>query len=90
MQAGEARGMKHVYLTTAVGAALVLSISKNAYAYLDPGTGSMLLQGFIAAVAGGLLVMRAYWGKWKSLCTSSKKAAKKPNAEVAATENTPK
>jgi len=33
----------------------------SAYAYLDPGTGSVLLQGAIAAVAGGLLAIRAYW-----------------------------
>ena len=82
--------MKDVYATIAVGAALVFSFPNNAYAYLDPGTGSMLLQGCIAAVAGGLLIMRAYWSKWKSLCTSSKKAAKKPQAEVTATENTSK
>ena len=80
------RTMKDVYSTIAVGAVLVLFFSKNAYAYLDPGTGSMLLQGLIAAVAGGLVVMRAYWGKWRSLFTSSKNAAKKTNAEVAATE----
>ena len=33
----------------------------DAYAYLDPGTGSILLQGTIAAIAGGLLAVRAYW-----------------------------
>ena len=82
--------MKNVYSTIAVGAALVLLFSKNAYAYLDPGTGSMLLLGLIAAVAGGALVMRAHWGKWKSLFTSSKNATKKPNTEVTATENTSK
>jgi hypothetical protein len=87
---GEARDMKNVYPTTAIGAALVLFFATNAYAYLDPGTGSMLLQGLIAAVAGGALIMRAHWGKWKSLFTTSKKAAKKPNAEVAATEDTSK
>lgn len=90
MHAGEVREMKDIYSTIAVGAALVLLFSNNAYAYLDPGTGSMLLQGLIAAVAGGALVIRVYWGKWKSLFTSSKNAARKPNAEVAATKNTSK
>jgi hypothetical protein len=32
-----------------------------AYAYLDPGTGSILLQGAIAALAGGLMAIRSYW-----------------------------
>ena len=79
--------MKAVYATIAVGAALVLSLPKNAYAYLDPGTGSMLLQGCMAAVAGGLLIIRAYWGKWKRLVASSKKAAQQPHAEGTATDN---
>ncbi|WP_454646508.1 hypothetical protein [Bradyrhizobium liaoningense] len=42
-------------------AALFALEPTSAYAYLDPGTGSVLLQGVIAAVAGGLLAIRAYW-----------------------------
>jgi hypothetical protein len=36
-----------------------------AYAYLDPGTGSILLQGLIAGVAGGLVAGRLYWSRVK-------------------------
>jgi hypothetical protein len=32
-----------------------------AYAYLDPGTGSMILQGVIAAVAAGGIAMTSFW-----------------------------
>lgn len=32
-----------------------------AYAYLDPGTGSLLVQGLIAAIAGGLVFVRGKW-----------------------------
>ena len=63
---------------------------ENAYAYLDVGAGSILLQALIAAVAGALVVIRAYWSKWKSRFTSSKNVAKQSTAEVAATENTSK
>ena len=45
----------------------------NAFAYLDPGTGSIIVQGVIGAVAGGLVVIRMYWAKVKGLF--SKKAA---------------
>jgi len=41
-------------------------INTNAYAYLDPGTGSFILQaiiGFLAAVSAGFLY---YWNKVKS------------------------
>lgn len=59
---------------------------ENAYAYLDAGTGSILLQALIAAVAGAVMVMRAYWSKLKNLFTSSKNVAETSTAEVAATE----
>ncbi len=32
-------------------------------AYLDPGSGSFLLQLLIAALLGGLFLLKAYWGK---------------------------
>ena len=35
-------------------------------AYLDPGSGSFLLQLLIAALLGSLFAMRTYWGKIKS------------------------
>jgi hypothetical protein len=38
----------------------------NAFAYLDPGTGSIIVQGIIGAIAGGLVVGRMYWHKLKS------------------------
>jgi hypothetical protein len=34
---------------------------KNAYAYLDPGTGSVIIQSIIASVAGALYVGKIYW-----------------------------
>jgi hypothetical protein len=36
-------------------------------AYLDPGTGSIMIQGLIAAFAGGALVVKLYWRKIKRL-----------------------
>ncbi len=32
-------------------------------AYLDPGSGSFLLQLLIAALLGSLFLLKAYWGK---------------------------
>lgn len=51
----------------------------SAYAYLDPGTGSVLLQGAIAAVAGGLLAIRAYWHGIVGLFRKPGPAASKPH-----------
>jgi hypothetical protein len=37
-----------------------------AHAYLDPTTGSIILQGLIAGVAGITVVLRLYWGRIKT------------------------
>ncbi len=47
--------------------------SQNAYAYFDPGTGSLLIQLIIASVAGCLLYIRAIVGKVKSGFQKGKK-----------------
>ncbi len=43
-----------------------LFLTEDAYAYLDPGTGSILLQGLIAGIAAGLVVIKLYWYKVKA------------------------
>jgi hypothetical protein len=35
-------------------------------AYLDPGSGSFILQLLIAGILGGLVALRMYWGKIKA------------------------
>jgi len=40
--------------------------TQNAYAYLDPGTGSMMLQAMIGAIASGMFFIRLYWDKFKA------------------------
>lgn len=48
----------------AVGAAALLAATTgDALAYLDPGTGSIILQGLIAAAAAVGVTARLYWGK---------------------------
>jgi len=53
--------------------------TSNAYAYLDPGTGSMILQGILAAVAGSMFFLRTYWYKFKTLF--SKNTDKKKSSD---------
>ncbi|MEZ5530242.1 MAG: hypothetical protein R3E57_10020 [Porticoccaceae bacterium] len=43
------------------GLTLVLVSMENAYAYLDPGSGSIILQAIIAAFAMGLFVIKTWW-----------------------------
>ncbi len=46
---------------------IYLSLINNAYAYLDPGTGSTILAAIAAALAAGTATTRHYWGKVKNL-----------------------
>jgi len=44
---------------------LALCWFQDAYAYLDPGTGSLILQSTIAAIAGGLFIIKTNFQKIK-------------------------
>jgi hypothetical protein len=55
-------------LTAVVGGLLILaSATTTAFAYLDPGDGSMLLQAILAAVAGSVFALKHYWRRLASL-----------------------
>lgn len=43
--------------------------AKPAYAYLDPGTGSLLFQSIIALIAGVAVVAKVYWLRIKNFFT---------------------
>jgi hypothetical protein len=43
----------------------VLFCTQPAYAYVDPGSGSYLVQLLIAAVVGISFTVRTYWGRIK-------------------------
>jgi len=57
-------------LTAALFVSMFLLVSYlnggNTEAYLDPGTGSMLIQGLLASIVGGLAIGRLYWARLKS------------------------
>lgn len=42
---------------------------KRAEAYLDPGTGSYVLQILLAAIFGGLFLAKSWWGSLKAMVT---------------------
>lgn len=46
-----------------------LTFTAPALAYLDAGTGSMILQLLIASIAGALVMIKVYWYKLKRLVT---------------------
>ncbi len=46
---------------------LMLTLSLDAAAYLDPGTGSLILQGLIAGIAVAGFTIKTYWYKLRSM-----------------------
>jgi hypothetical protein len=55
-------------LTAVAGGLLLLaSATTPAFAYLDPGAGSMLLQGMLAAAAGSVFALKQTWSRVVSL-----------------------
>ena len=49
-----------------VGVALLLC-SRPAFGYIDPGTGSVLIQGLVAAFAAVGVAMKLYWHRLAAL-----------------------
>lgn len=43
-----------------------LVFTEKVYAYLDPGTGSYILQLIIASLLGGLFALKMFWSKVKN------------------------
>ena len=37
----------------------------SAYAYLDPGSASLILQGILAGIVGGIATLGIYWSRFK-------------------------
>lgn len=54
--------MSRILTIYALSLLLVLSVTPL-FAYLDPGSGSMLIQVMLGAMAALFVVMRAYWDR---------------------------
>ena len=54
---------------------LVLAVyPRSAYAYLDVGTGSLVLQTLVASVAAGLFTLKVYWNQVKARFTRAEES----------------
>lgn len=59
--------MKITTILTFLVLLILTSIITPAYAYLDSGTGSMIIQMLFAGAAGLLAILKLYWEKVKNL-----------------------
>ncbi len=63
--------IKILSLATIVLVLLVLG-ARPAHAYLDPASGSMILQVIVAAVAAVLITIKAFWHRIRGMFGSSR------------------
>jgi hypothetical protein len=56
----------NLVMAAALAPLAVVLQTTSAHAYLDPGTGSMLLQGLLGGIAGGAVIVKIYWARIKS------------------------
>lgn len=59
---------------------LLLGSSPSAFAYLDPGTGSMLLQVILGGIAAVGVALKLFWHKIRIALGMSKKPAAEDEA----------
>ncbi len=50
---------------SAAPVALLILVSENAFAYIDPGTGTLLIQWLFGMVVAGFAVLNLYWARAK-------------------------
>tara|TARA_Y100001958_G_C21127643_1_gene469869 strand:- start:230 stop:448 length:219 start_codon:yes stop_codon:yes gene_type:complete len=60
---------------------LLFFLSNNAYAYLDPGSGSIILQAILGFIAATLATASFYWTKIKIFFSKLLKRKKKSESE---------
>lgn len=58
-------------MRTAILLLLIAVFPFPAHAYLDPGTGSMIIHLLIGAIAGSLVTLKIYWAKVKGFINRS-------------------
>jgi len=59
---------------------LLLASAPSAFAYLDPGTGSMLLQVILGGIAAVGVALKLFWHKIRVALGMSKKSAAEDEA----------
>jgi hypothetical protein len=76
--------MRSLTSVALLGSVVTLFLTGPAWAYLDPGTGSMMLQLLLGGVAGAMVVGKLYWQRLREFVTSV--FSGKPNEATRATQ----
>jgi hypothetical protein len=61
--------------------------SAAAHAYLDPGTGSILVQSLLAGIAGAVAIVSLYWQRVKAFFVNMRKSSRDAGSSASSTDN---
>jgi hypothetical protein len=64
----------------------LVGFSAAAHAYLDPGTGSILVQSLLAGIAGAVAIVSLYWHRLKAFFVNLRKP-RDSGASATSTDN---
>lgn len=67
-------GILRAVVVLLAGGLVLVASPGVAHAYLDAGTGSMIIQVVIGAVAAALATLKVYWAQIKAALTGQKRA----------------
>jgi len=59
------QGIRNFFYSLILTIVVQIFFLQNAFAYLDPGTGSYIFQVLVAVFIGGLFTIKIYWQKIK-------------------------
>jgi hypothetical protein len=65
----------------------LIGFSAVANAYLDPGTGSILVQSLLAGIAGAVAVVSLYWQRLKAFFSNKRKSSHDARADATTTDH---
>jgi hypothetical protein len=65
----------------------LVGFSAAANAYLDPGTGSILVQSLLAGIAGAAAVISLYWQRVKRFFVNLRKSSRDAHTSATSTDN---
>jgi hypothetical protein len=67
----------NIYIKILIFSLIIVLKSSKSYAYIDPGTGSIILQAILAAIAGAIGYLTFFWQKTKAFFKKIFKTNKK-------------
>lgn len=65
----------------------LVGFSAAAHAYLDPGTGSILVQSLLAGIAGAVAVIGLYWQRVKAFFVNLRKSSRDTPSSATSPDN---